>query len=237
MTFKEIISHEAACEVLGRDPKASTNIHYQLDDIAEAINRLDDNFVPDFTDHDQLKWRPWFRFDGSGFRFDGSYYDYSNSYSTVGSRLCNYFRSEEAASHFGKQFLAMHEKCFFSRRPEVPGMPKTYTDIKSHTDACKVLQKDPSGSITTDQKITDICKAMNKLSGFAPDFNNSKQYKWRPFFIMEASGFRFDISDCDGSDSYPGVGSRLCHFVGSEAEADHLGKQFFELHKEHYLGQ
>lgn len=112
-----------------------------------------------------------------------------------------------------------------------------YKDVNSHEDACKILEKDPSQSPTTDQKITDIFKAANKLSGFKPDFDNQNQRKWRPFFYMDASGFRFGLSYCDHSFSGTLVGSRLCHYVGSEEEANHLGIQFIELHKAHYFGE
>ena len=111
-----------------------------------------------------------------------------------------------------------------------------FKDITNHEAACKVLEKDPAQSTTTDQKITDVCNAINKLSGFKPDFN-SNQRKWRPYFWMDSSGFRFDHSYFVASYSYSDVGSRLCHYVGSEQEADHLGTQFLELHKQHYFGE
>jgi hypothetical protein len=115
---------------------------------------------------------------------------------------------------------------------------KTYKDIKSHQDACKVLEKDPAQSPSTDQMITDICNAMNRLNGnWKADFSDKKQRKWRPFFIMDGSGFRFVSSLFDYSYSGTDVGSRLCHYVGTEAEAVHLGTQFLELHKAHYLGE
>jgi len=113
----------------------------------------------------------------------------------------------------------------------------TFKEINSHEDACRVLGKDPAQSITTDQKITDICNSFNKLSGFKADFNNPKQKKWRPFFIMDEAGFRFDDSCYGDSYSSVDVGSRLCHYVGSQEEADHLGQQFEALHGAHYMGQ
>ncbi len=113
-----------------------------------------------------------------------------------------------------------------------------FKDINSHEVACQVIEKDPAQSTTTDQKITDICNAINKLNGdFKADFNNPYQLKWRPFFIMDASGFRFRSSNFGGRLSVAYCGSRLCHYVSSEAEADHLGIQFLELHETHYLGE
>jgi hypothetical protein len=235
MNFKEIKSHADACRVLGKDASESTNIHDQLDDIADAINILDGDFLADFKDPSQKKWRPFFIVDSSGFRFDGSYYGGSRSLTTVGSRLCQFFKSEEAADYFGKEFFALHEKCFNKRRP-AKGIPVNFREIKTHSDACKVLGKDETLSVTTDQKINDVFNAVNKLKGFKADFNNEEE-KWRPYFRMDSSGFRFLSSGYGHSRSDASVGSRLCHYVSSKEEADHLGVQFLELHKEHYQGE
>lgn len=112
-----------------------------------------------------------------------------------------------------------------------------YKEIDSHEAACKVLEKDSTQSPTTDQKITDICNAINKVNGnFKADFNNPNQKKYRPFFITDSSGFRFGYSGYDVGSSGSYVGSRLCHYVSSREEADYLGQHFFELHKAHYMG-
>ena len=112
------------------------------------------------------------------------------------------------------------------------------TEITSHKIACAVLGKDLGESVNIHDQLDDIADAINKVDGdYFADFNNPRQEKWKPYFMMDGAGFRFSHSYCDDSCSVAIVGSRLCHFVGSEAEADHLGKQFFELHKEHYLGQ
>lgn len=235
MNFKEIKSHADACRILGKDTSESTNIHDQLDDIADAINTLDGDFAADFKNPEQKKWRPFFIVDASGFRFSDSCYVDSDSFTYVGSRLCQFFKSEEAADYFGKEFFALHEKCFNKRRP-AKGMPVNFREIKTHSGACKVLGKDETLSVTTDQKITDVFNAVNKLKGFKADFNNGEE-KWRPYFRMDSSGFRFDGSNCGLSYSHSCVGSRLCHYVSSKEEADHLGVQFLELHKEHYQGE
>jgi len=113
-----------------------------------------------------------------------------------------------------------------------------FKTITSHEAACEVLGKDPSLSPTTDQQTTDIFNAVNKLNGnFKADFKDSTQKKWRPFFYVDASGFRFLDSLCGRSDSAASVGSRLCHYVGSEEEAYHIGNQFLDLFEKHYLGE
>ena len=230
MNYKDITSHQKACEILGKDPKESTSIHDQLDDIANAINKID-NFTPDYGNRKQEKWYPIFDA-SSGFRFDYSYYGLGYSASFVSSRLCQRFSKEEIANFFGKQFEPMHIKAFYGSMPKID-----FKSITSHEIACRVLNKVVNEHASTDQKITDICNAINSISGFKVDFKNSNQRKWRSYFIMDSSGFRFvySYSAYDVTDSF--VGSRLCHFVATEEEADHIGKIFFELHKAHYMGE
>lgn len=84
-----------------------------------------------------------------------------------------------------------------------------FKSITSHEEACKVLNKDASLSTTTDAQLVDIANAINSLTGFKADFNNSV-LKWRPFFYMDSSGFRFSCSYCDLGRSYTLVGSHLC---------------------------
>jgi len=116
----EITTHEIACQVLERDPTALPDVSMlpenqkevittikKLIDIAEAINKLDNDFKPDWTDFDQYKWRPWF--DGSrGFAFVYSRYADWYTRTSVGSRLC--FRTETLSDFFGKQFEDLHKK-------------------------------------------------------------------------------------------------------------------------------
>lgn len=68
--------------------------------IAQAWNKEDD-FTPDFSNRNQIKWFPWFVYsdDAAGF-----VYAYTNSAcASIGSRLC--FMTRERAEQFGKQFI------------------------------------------------------------------------------------------------------------------------------------
>ena len=64
---------------------------------------------PDFSNSNQEKWFPWFKFSASS-RFDFSYsaYYYDHASTPVGSRLC--FPNEELSNYFGKQFIELHRK-------------------------------------------------------------------------------------------------------------------------------
>lgn len=79
--------------------------------IAEAWNK-EDGFVPDFSDENQKKWFPWFKYDKD---VAGFVYAYTNNSpttarATFGSRLC--FKSFERAEQFGKQFEDLYNKVF-----------------------------------------------------------------------------------------------------------------------------
>ena len=79
--------------------------------IAEAWNK-EDGFVPDFSDWNQDKWFPWFKYDkdAAGFVFANAPYAPSGSFASFGSRLC--FKSSARAAQFGKQFAHLYNKVF-----------------------------------------------------------------------------------------------------------------------------
>lgn len=73
-----------------------------------------------------------------------------------------------------------------------------------------------------------IAQALNGT--WKPDWSDSSQYKWYPWFYMNGPGFRFDHARYDFTTSL--VGSRLC--FKSEAIATYAGKQFLELYKAYF---
>ena len=88
----------------------------ELFTIAEAWNK-EDGFVPDFSDNEQDKWFPFFKYnkDATGlvFAYSGSAWScmLTDEYVViVGSRLC--FKSSERAAQFGKQFAELYNKVF-----------------------------------------------------------------------------------------------------------------------------
>lgn len=83
----------------------------ELFTIAEAWNKTD-GFVPDFSDLDQVKWYPWFRYNKNTAEFVYVTSNYSPSYASAsfGSRLC--FQSPARAAQFGKQFIELYNKAF-----------------------------------------------------------------------------------------------------------------------------
>lgn len=79
--------------------------------IAQAWNK-EDGFVPDFSDCNQDKWFPWFKYDNDAARFlyANASYTPSNAHANFGSRLC--FKSFERAAQFGRQFTDLYNKVF-----------------------------------------------------------------------------------------------------------------------------
>ena len=79
--------------------------------IAQAWNK-EDGFVPDFSDWEQDKWFPWFKYDKDVAKFVCA--DTINAATAasahLGSRLC--FKTSERAAQFGKQFVDLYNKVF-----------------------------------------------------------------------------------------------------------------------------
>ena len=135
-----------------------------------------------------------------------------------------------ASGEFKQMLIDTFGEEFFSQK---------ITDrIKTFNDACEALSIDPTKQIPAQVPGSDgeaikayammfiIARALNE--GWKPDWNNSSQYKYYPWFDMRAgSGFSgtfyvFSVTDAC-------VGSRLC--FKSRELAEYAGTQFVELYK------
>lgn len=83
----------------------------ELFTIAQAWNKAD-GFVPDFSDWNQNKWYPWFKYDkdAAGFVYAPTVNSPASASALIGSRLC--FKSSARAAQFGKQFTHLYNKVF-----------------------------------------------------------------------------------------------------------------------------
>ena len=125
-------------------------------------------------------------------------------------------------------------------------IPKKITDrVKTFQDACDVLGIKPDnkvsvtidGAMTQDSKsiqayckLIIIARALNE--GWVPDWKNSNQYKYYPWFDMSSgSGLSFDGCDFLGSLSL--VGSRLC--FKSRELAIYAANQFNDIYKDFFI--
>ena len=88
----------------------------ELFTIAQAWNK-EDGFVPDFSDWNQDKWFPWFKYDddAAGFvcadaQYTSTHYTLTNVAAYIGSRLC--FKTSKRAEQFGRQFADLYNEVF-----------------------------------------------------------------------------------------------------------------------------
>lgn len=79
--------------------------------IAEKWNK-EDGFVPDFSNKDQWKYFPWFKYskEAAGFVFANTSAAASHAVAVIGSRLC--FKSESRAEAFGKKYADLYNEVF-----------------------------------------------------------------------------------------------------------------------------
>lgn len=83
----------------------------ELFTIAQAWNK-EDEFIPDFSDFNQDKWFPWFKYkkDIARFVFAGTDYTPMYTNANISSRLC--FKTSKRAEQFGKQFIDIYNEIF-----------------------------------------------------------------------------------------------------------------------------
>ena len=133
-----------------------------------------------------------------------------------------------ASTEFKQMLIDSFGEKFFSQK---------ITDrVKSFEDACDILGISRDQDLITDtadetayKQLKIIAKALNE--GWEPNWDNSNEYKWYPWFYMDsASGFRLNgvYFYCSGSH----VGSRLC--FRSRELAEYAAKQFEDLYKQFF---
>lgn len=118
--------------------------------------------------------------------------------------------------------------------------------IKTFEGACKVLKLDPKAlpdvkklpkhhrdAIVAHFKLVIITEALNE--GWKPDWKNTDQYKYYPWFRYNStkSGFGFSPAYYDYWGTHTTVGSRLC-FKSSEL-AEYAGTQFKKLYNQYFI--
>jgi hypothetical protein len=122
--------------------------------------------------------------------------------------------------------------------------PFEYIDIKTFMDACKKLNISPiddlnllknlsinNKSIIAQYKLSIIYEAIN--NGWVPDFTNSNQYKYYPYFKVLSSGLDYSYSFYVYDYTYTTVGVRLC--TDTAAKAEYIGKQFKDFYEDYLL--
>lgn len=111
--------------------------------------------------------------------------------------------------------------------------------IKTFEDACEELGIKPGDVFNSQDDFDDIARKKLKViakalnEGWFPDWDNSSERKWYPWFNLSSSGFGFVVSVYVYTDSLANCGSRLC--FKTEELSNYFGRQFIELHKIHLI--
>ncbi|MEF9922998.1 MAG: hypothetical protein RR854_00290 [Muribaculaceae bacterium] len=83
-------------------------------------------------------------------------------------------------------------------------------------------------AISAIYKLMIIAEAWNKADEFVPNFDNTNQYKWFPWFRKQGTGgFVSANTNSAATSVYAFLGSRLC--FKSEERATEFGEQFIDL--------
>lgn len=102
-----------------------------------------------------------------------------------------------------------------------------YLGRKNEVCMCGIPEKHGKAMVAMYKLIT-IAEAWNKADKFVPDFDNTDQYKWFPWFRKQGSaGFVSAATYYSATRTVANIGSRLC-FSTSE-RARQFGEQFIDL--------
>ena len=84
-------------------------------------------------------------------------------------------------------------------------------------------------------RLCTIAQAWNKADGFEPDFSNTSQYKYFPWFVYDngAAGFVCANAANTATGADASIGSRLC--FKTRERAMQFGKQFIDLWNDVFL--
>jgi hypothetical protein len=110
---------------------------------------------------------------------------------------------------------------------------KTFDDVLQINGVKREIFENNCQDLTTDEvaykMVKEIVKAFNE--GWTPDWTDSSQYKYYPWFKMgspSGGGFSYDVDD--GWRTASDVGSRLCY--KSADLAKHAGQLFENIYKD-----
>lgn len=94
-----------------------------------------------------------------------------------------------------------------------------------------LLEEKDRKNVIAYYKLTKVAEALN--DGWVPDWSNSDEYKYYPYFDMNpegGSGFSFFGTFYTGWFATGVVGSRLCY--RTRALAKHAGEVFIDLYRD-----
>ena len=103
------------------------------------------------------------------------------------------------------------------------------------TNLVKDLNPRHLNALVALNKLFSIADAWNKADGFVPDFSDSSQYKYFPWFVYDkdAAGFVCAHTNGTASNAGAGIGSRLCFKTANRARQ--FGEKFADLYNQVFL--
>lgn len=102
-----------------------------------------------------------------------------------------------------------------------------YLGRENNACMCGIPDKHAKAMVAMYKLIT-IAEAWNKADNFVPDYDNTNQYKWFPWFQKRGTaGFVYAYTNLTASSASATIGSRLCFSTSERAEQ--FGKQFIDL--------
>lgn len=103
------------------------------------------------------------------------------------------------------------------------------------TNLVKDLNPRHLNALVALNKLFSIADAWNKADGFVPDFSDSSQYKYFPWFVYDkdAAGFVYALTYSAASHANAGIGSRLCFKTANRARQ--FGEKFADLYNQVFL--
>ena len=108
-----------------------------------------------------------------------------------------------------------------------------YLGRENNACMCGIPDKHAKAMVAMYKLIT-IAEAWNKADNFVPDYDNTNQNKWFPWFQkLGTPGFVFAYTTNAASYAYAYIGSRLC--FSTRERAEQFGNQFIELWNEFLL--
>lgn len=82
--------------------KILPNDTFNYEKLKLIISVINEKWLPDWANHNQRKWYPWFTARPGGFGFSFSLCDLWLTFTVCGSRLC--LQTEEKADYVGRKF-------------------------------------------------------------------------------------------------------------------------------------
>lgn len=119
---------------------------------------------------------------------------------------------------------------------EVNEVISDYEDAKKYVgcdlDKNHVIRVNPkhAKALKALNKLFTIAEAWNKADGFVPDYDDTEQWKWYPWFKKIHAGFVFVDTDVMTTYTHANFGSRI--FFKSSERAKQFGEQFIDLWNE-----